>query len=141
MQTWNESVEILRTKKSIKGIKIQVDMTFWDCDEWNGKTTCDGIIDRWQNNTNKETLMVLWDGNQRNQAAVLVGLETHNAKLLPDANGKLPGSSSTPLHSSFGRFQHPRATLWPSHLPERAVGAHLIVSERNKAFWACLRTN
>ena len=78
--TWNDTVEILKSKKSVEGIKLEVDVTLWDIDEWEGQQRCQGIISKWHTAA-KETLMVKWTGYDRNQQAPLSELEKNNCKI------------------------------------------------------------
>ena len=78
-----------KSNSQLDGIKMVVDMTLWDVDEWEGKTTCEGVVTKWHNSSSKDTLMVKWDGYDRNQQAPLSELEKHNCKLLPGAGNIL----------------------------------------------------
>ena len=89
-------VAILKSKKSVRNIEVEISCLLWvedyaaSCDVLD--QVCPGVIDRWQDNS-KTVLMIRWKGYNRCQAVPLSTLdkaangESLGFTLLPDKNG------------------------------------------------------
>jgi hypothetical protein len=96
-QTYQSVLAVLRSKRKVKGIKLEISSKFWgeayaaDTEE----PKCKGVIDRWADK-DKTALMIRWDGYNRCQRAPLDLMDkatdgdSLNLLLLPGADGKLP---------------------------------------------------
>ncbi len=71
-QVFEDIVEILQSLKSVNNINIRIDAAFWGEDYAAGssKPYYTGVIHRWQGK-DKTTLMVMWEGYNKCQAAPL----------------------------------------------------------------------
>ena len=71
--TFDDMVNILKSQPSVKGIKVEIRSEFWG-EEYAAsaeKPTFEGVIDRWEKKSTKDTLYILWEGYARNQKAPL----------------------------------------------------------------------
>ena len=91
-------VNILKSQPSVKGIKVEIRSEFWG-EEYAAsaeKPTFEGVIDRWEKKSTKDTLYILWEGYTRNQKAPLDKMNVDAAgnslalKFLPGADGNIP---------------------------------------------------
>ena len=95
---YEELVNILKSLRSVKGVKVEIKSEFWG-EEYAleaEKSTYKGVIDRWEKSSSKEALYIMWEGYARNQKAPLDKMNTDAAgdslelKFLPGADGKMP---------------------------------------------------
>lgn len=91
-------VEILQSLSSVKGIKVEINASFWG-EEYAAtaeKPKFTGVIDRWDKVNTKDALFILWEGHTRNQKAPLDKMDTDaqgnslELKLLPGNDGRVP---------------------------------------------------
>ena len=92
-----------KSKKNLKGIKVSINSEFWgEAYARSGvEPAVEGVIDRWQDEK-KETLMIMWTGYARNQAAPLDKMKYDELgcdlmlELVPDKDGKVPTADEEP---------------------------------------------
>ena len=103
--TFDDMVNILKSQPSVKGIKVEIRSEFWG-EEYAAsaeKPTFEGVIDRWEKKSTKDTLYILWEGYTRNQKAPLDKMNVDAAgnslalKFLPGADGNIPGDVAEQL--------------------------------------------
>ena len=77
-QNYESNIAIIKSLKSVKGVKISINARFWGEEYAAGaeNDTVKGVIDRWEKASTKTDLMVLWEGYNRNQRAPLVKMDT-----------------------------------------------------------------
>ncbi|KAL1511603.1 hypothetical protein AB1Y20_006397 [Prymnesium parvum] len=70
-QTYDEICAIIRSLKSVKGLRLPIGAAFWG-EEFaadSEKLKYMGTVNRWNDPSTKQTLMVLWEGYTQCQRA------------------------------------------------------------------------
>ena len=160
-QTFAEVKEIIRSLKSVKGVRLEVSAALWGNDfaETADQDEYTGLVDRWNDPKEKTTLMVKWEGYTRCEQAPLDKLDTDadgaslGLKLLPYENGhaaptlqQAPPPPPPPPRPDAGQQQQRAAaagddepaetvtinqTVWKKEIPE-AVKVDARTQDRSK---------
>lgn len=108
-QTFDEVVNILKSLKKIKNVRIEIKSEFWGVEYAAGadEAVCVGRIDRWADST-KGALYVMWTGYNRCQLAPLEQMdvdsegESLGLRLLPFADGSPPPEEEAATNGGGG---------------------------------------